>query len=86
MFMPEGAQDIVRKSTSDPKKLKAIADALGVADAASFKSARVELSRQGGGGKGGSSKGGSSKGGGSKGGGSKGSAKKASGKSSKKGR
>ena len=74
MFMPEGAQDIVRKSTSDPKKLKAIADALGVADAASFKSAKVELSRQGGGGKGG---------GGSKGGGSKGSSKKSSGKSSK---
>ncbi|HEX8662480.1 MAG TPA: hypothetical protein VF744_00450 [Beijerinckiaceae bacterium] len=70
--MPEGAQDIVRKTTSDPKKLKAIAEALGVTDAGSFKSAKVELSRQGGG---------------SKGGGSKGSAKKASGKkSSAKGR
>ena len=86
MFMPEGAQDIVRKSTSDPKKLKAIAEALGIADAASFKSAKVELSRQGGGGKGGGSKGGGSKGGGSKSG-SKGSAKKSSGKkSSSKGR
>jgi DNA polymerase/3'-5' exonuclease PolX len=79
MFMPEGAQDIVRKTTSDPKKLKAIAEALGVSDAASFKSAKVELSRQGGGGKGG----GGSKSGGSKGGGSKGSSKKSSGKSSK---
>ena len=78
MFMPEGAQDIVRKTTSDPKKLKAIAEALGVSDAAGFKSAKVELSRQGGGaGKGGG------KGGGSKGGGSKGSSKKSSGKSSK---
>ena len=81
MFMPEGAQDIVRKTTSDPKKLKAIAEALGIADAASFKSAKVELSRQGGGGKGG----GGSKSGGGKGS-SKSSAKKSSGKSSAKGR
>ena len=51
MFMPQGAQDIVRKSTSDPKKLKAIAEALGVADAASFKSAKIELTRGGGGSK-----------------------------------
>ena len=50
MFQPQGAQDIVRKSTSDPKKLKAIADALGVPDSGSFKSAKVELTRGGQGG------------------------------------
>jgi hypothetical protein len=72
MFMPQGAQDIVRKTTSDPKKLKAIAEALGVDDPASLKSAKVELTR---------------KGGGQSGGAGKGSAKKSSGKkSSAKGR
>ena len=75
MFMPQGAQDIVRKTTSDPKKLKAIAEALGVADPASLKSAKVELTR---GGQGGSAGKGSAK---------KASGKKASGKkSSSKGR
>jgi hypothetical protein len=47
MFKPEGAQDIVRKTTSDPKKLKAIAEALGVDDPGSIKSAKVELTRSG---------------------------------------
>jgi hypothetical protein len=48
MFMPQGAQDIVRKTTSDPKKLKAIAEALGIDDPGSLKSAKVELTRKGG--------------------------------------
>jgi len=49
MFMPQGAQDIVRKTTSDPKKLKAIAEALGIDDPGSLQSAKVELTRKGGG-------------------------------------
>ncbi|HEX8168722.1 MAG TPA: hypothetical protein VF601_23420 [Beijerinckiaceae bacterium] len=51
MFSPDGAKDIVRKTTSDPKKLKAIAEALGVDDPGGIKSAKVELTRGGGGSK-----------------------------------
>lgn len=47
MFKPQGAKDVVRKSTSDSKKLKAIADALGV-DSGSVASAKVELTMKGG--------------------------------------
>jgi hypothetical protein len=58
MFMPSGAPKLVRKTTSDSKKLKAIADLLGVKDAGGLKSAKVELSygegESGGGSKGGS--------------------------------
>jgi hypothetical protein len=78
MFMPNGAQKLVRKTTRDAKKLKAIAELLGVADAENVKSATVELSMgeggQASGGKGASK--GSGKGSATKTAGKKGSASK----------
>ena len=70
MFMPQGAPKLVRKTTSDSKKLKTIAQLLGVDDPENLKSAKVELTYKDAGGGGGSGSGG----------GGKASAKKASGK------
>jgi hypothetical protein len=61
-FAPSGGAGLVKKTTSDSKKLQKIADVLGV-DGSGFKTVKVEFSGEGG--SKGAGKGGAGKGGGS---------------------
>jgi hypothetical protein len=63
-FAPSGGAGLVKKTTSDSKKLQKIADLLGV-DGSGFKTVKVEFSGEGGSKGGGAGKAGAGKGGGS---------------------